>query len=206
MLYGEKVLATAPVRMIALPLRRKKDPAAIARKAALWSIVDHNSAITPTIDESSLLTAEDLKRASAVQRPDCDVKKTRKACKNCTCGLREILLEEKDDLPPALASNGNSNGASIHTGRAMSGVDRQLPNGERKNDVQVVTTGAVTSSCGNCYLGDAFRCDSCPYIGTSHSSFFTMAFKVMLFESTGLPAFEPGQKVQISAGMMDDDY
>lgn len=127
----------------ALPLRTSK-----ANKASLWAFTAAPIGSTPkTIDESTLLTDEDLARPTLVKREDCDVKKTRKACKDCSCGLREILLDEaeQDDL--------------VQAGfKPMKGVDNGK--GERK-----ITSGVATSSCGSCYLGDAFRCGSCPYLG-----------------------------------------
>ncbi|CAE8591932.1 unnamed protein product, partial [Polarella glacialis] len=42
---------------------------------------------------------------------------------------------------------------------------------------KMLEQGKERSKCGSCYLGDAFRCGSCPY--------------------KGLPAFKPGTKVEL---------
>jgi hypothetical protein len=124
---------------VALKLRPRNG----AKKASLWTLTQPAS--TLTIDESTLLTEDDLKRRETIQRPDCDVKRTRKACKDCSCSSSSLRPQEQDDLP---------GGAKPAKGAAANGDGKQ-----------VVSTGGATSSCGNCFLGDAFRCGSCPYLG-----------------------------------------
>jgi len=90
------------------------------------------------VDEDALLTEADRE---APARPDGEAcgPGRRKACKDCTCGLKEEL--------------------------EAGGGAAEAP----KKDFK--------SACGNCSLGDAFRCAGCPYLGQ--------------------PAFSEGEKVTL---------
>jgi anamorsin len=87
----------------------------------------------------------------------------KKACKNCSCGLAELEAEAETDP--------SSNAAAIQEEEVV------VMKGSKK--------AAPSSSCGNCYLGDAFRCGSCPYLG--------------------MPAFKPGEKVVLAGNLLNDD-
>ena len=95
------------------------------------------------IDDDALLD----EAPALTRKEDCEPEEgasgRKRACKNCTCGLKEKLSMD-----------------------------------------ELVDTSAPKSACGSCYLGDAFRCSSCPYLG--------------------MPAFQPGQKVSVPDNMMDD--
>ncbi|KAL7420871.1 electron carrier [Cryptotrichosporon argae] len=163
-----------------LLLKRNKDKAA---KAALWALD------SPALPDGgrSLLTPEDRARPECVL-PAADGKpvKRRRACKDCTCGLAELEAEEDARAAAAVLEAQKANASAFflegdddipaHVRAATAGVERVWPE-DRRADAK------KTSSCNSCYLGDAFRCSSCPYLG--------------------LPPFKPGEKVQISLG---DDF
>ncbi|KAG9317247.1 cytokine-induced anti-apoptosis inhibitor 1, Fe-S biogenesis-domain-containing protein [Chiua virens] len=153
----------------AVPLKRKADPARQSSKKALWTL---SSPATPSIDAESLLTTADRARPVPTCEPvNSGAPRRKKACKNCTCGLAEIEAEEvKSGKVVLLDTDGV--------------VEVGASNVEKERLIAAAKAAPkATSSCGSCFLGDAFRCASCPYLG--------------------LPAFNPGEKVEIDLGMDD---
>jgi len=109
-----------------------------------WTLDDLDDDTVELIDEDTLLDESDLLKPDPKSLRVCGTTGKRKACKDCSCGLREELDSGKEP-----------------------------------------TTKSFSSSCGSCYLGDAFRCASCPYLG--------------------MPAFKPGQKVALSDRQLNAD-
>ncbi|KAG5368726.1 Fe-S cluster assembly protein [Yarrowia sp. C11] len=127
--------------------------------------VNLNSVVTLSMDDDDLmdeddLMADDTDLSMPIQIPaKCDPgpgKKRRKACKDCTCGLKELEEQAKD------AQIAAQNTVTLSA--------------EDTTEIDFTVQGK-TGGCGSCALGDAFRCDGCPYLG--------------------LPPFKPGEAVSI---------
>ncbi|KAF6067130.1 Cytokine-induced anti-apoptosis inhibitor 1, Fe-S biogenesis family protein [Candida albicans] len=94
----------------------------------------------------------------------CDIslnggKKRKKACKDCTCGLKEL-----EELEIKTQQQQQQQKVKVKfTEEDLSEID--------------FTVQGKTGGCGSCALGDAFRCDGCPYLG--------------------LPPFKPGEVVKL---------
>jgi len=151
-----------------VPLRRKTDP---AKKKALWALTA-SADNTDKIDPESLLTEADKTRPEPCEPFNAGAPRRKKACKGCTCGLADLEEEELN------------NGKVVLLDGSQTGETMVVTQSEKERLLNAAKNAPkATSSCGSCFLGDAFRCASCPYLG--------------------LPAFKPGEKVEIDIGMDD---
>ena len=142
--------ATVP-KSVALPKRNKN-----AQKAALWAFsAPSTGTSTPTIDPTSLLHPTDLARPTPTCEPfNPSTPRRKKACKGCTCGLAEVEASENAGKPIVML-DGQIDGSAIVVEKS-----------ERERLIEAAKKASkATSSCGSCFLGDAFRCASCPYLG-----------------------------------------
>jgi len=93
----------------------------------------------------------------------------------------DTLIDEEDLKKPDAASLR----VCGTTGKRKACKDCSCGLAEELADGKEPTKKTVNSSCGSCYLGDAFRCASCPYLG--------------------MPAFKPGEKIQLSERQLKAD-
>ena len=124
-------------RGVTFSLGEKKTKKTLVSKASAWEVDDDDR--DEMIDEDALLTEKDKAKPNTAEGEGVGCPPTRKPCKDCTCGRKEEE-EMKENATPA-----------------SSVVKMDLENDPNDETFK--------SACGNCALGDAFRCAGCPYLG-----------------------------------------
>lgn len=133
------------------------------------------------IDENELVNSASNYDLIVPRKCETSGKKRRKACKDCTCGLKEqeeLELNQQQMLQNSLLLTM----VKLANEEAMK-IEEKLKNKVKfdKGELSEIdfTIKGKTGGCGSCALGDAFRCDGCPYLG--------------------LPPFKPGEAITIDS-------
>lgn len=131
------------------------------------------------LDEEELLGDAQLLEVVVPKKCETSGKRRRKACKDCTCGLKE-LEEQENDATRSVQERILGSMAQLATLEAIK-IEERLKKTFKFSEEELTeidfTVEGKTGGCGLCALGDAFRCDGCPYLG--------------------LPPFKPGERVLI---------
>lgn len=101
-----------------------------------------------SLDEDDLLNEEDAKNIGGITMITCGKSKTKKkkACKDCSCGIKEEEEAEIDNI------------------RSQQDTVVKFTEDEL-TEIDFTIDGKKVGGCGSCSLGDAFRCTGCPYLG-----------------------------------------
>ena len=124
----------------------------INSSSSTWTIAAKNlNSNTDLIDEESLLLdnasanafstlslSKSTAEKAALETESCAPKK--RACKNCSCGRKEMEEAEESIVKFDDITDGISNSSKL-------------------------SSNSIPSACGNCSKGDAFRCATCPSRG-----------------------------------------
>ncbi|SSD59266.1 related to Fe-S cluster assembly protein DRE2 [Saccharomycodes ludwigii] len=132
---------------------------------------DSSSNDTSIIDEDELIDEDDESNITTVTCKKTSQRR-RKACKDCTCGLKEAEDEEIKGIE--LKRNEVIKSPSINKPDTVFKL-----NNDELTEIDFTIKGKKVGGCGSCALGDAFRCSGCPYLG--------------------LPAFKPGQPINLDS-------
>ncbi|KAK5778475.1 electron carrier DRE2 PWA37_000269 [Arxiozyma heterogenica] len=113
-------------------------------KARFLDINDDDDADGESIDEDDLVDG----KIGNVSMIICGKTKTKKkkACKDCTCGMKE---EEEQEV----------NRIRSQQEKVIKFTEDEL------TEIDFTIDGKKVGGCGSCSLGDAFRCSGCPYLG-----------------------------------------
>lgn len=114
-----------------------------------------------SIEEEDLIDEDDSSKPM-ITMITCGKSKTKKkkACKDCTCGMKEQEEQEINDI-------------RSQQDKVVKFTEDEL------TEIDFTIDGKKVGGCGSCSLGDAFRCSGCPYLG--------------------LPAFKPGQPINLDS-------
>ncbi|KAF5209100.1 putative Fe-S cluster assembly protein DRE2 [Clavispora lusitaniae] len=163
-----------------LSMKRKLD----STKLAYFSD-DSSGEEDDLIDENELIADSHKFNVNIVVPKKCELpngKKRKKACKDCTCGLKE-LEEQEEQATRNLQDTLLGKMAQSATLEAIK-IEERLKKSQVQFSAQDLTeidftVEGKTGGCSSCALGDAFRCDGCPYLG--------------------LPPFKPGEVVTLDS-------
>lgn len=134
------------------------------------------------VSESALIAEANLRAYKVVVPKKCELpdgKRRRKACKDCTCGLKE-LEEAEQAQTHLLQAQVLGSLARLATLEAIEIEKRTAVKFAPEELAEIdFTVQGKTGGCNSCALGDAFRCDGCPFLG--------------------LPPFKPGEPITLDA-------